>query len=68
MREKTLGHVRASLTMRQKIVATRRASVTTPVIKRIPPKGMQRACMCMMNCIKSMMATLYFEKLEQQKN
>jgi hypothetical protein len=53
--------------MRREIVATRRAGVTTSVIKRIPPKGKQRACVCLMHRIKSIMATLNFEKLEQRK-
>ena len=38
----------ASLTMRREIVATRRAGLTTSVIKRIPPKGKQGACIHIM--------------------
>ena len=38
---RNVGTLCASLTMRREIVATRRAGVTTSVIKRIPPKGMQ---------------------------
>jgi hypothetical protein len=53
--------------MRREIVATRRAGVTTSVIKRIPPKGKQRACVCLMHRIKKKMAALNFEKLEQRK-
>jgi hypothetical protein len=49
--------------MRREIVATRRAGVTTSVIKRITPKGMQCACIC----IKCMTATLNSEKLEQRE-
>ena len=38
----------ASLTMRREIVATRRAGLTASVIKRIPPKGKQGACIHIM--------------------
>ncbi len=58
-----MGALFASLTMRREIVATRRAGVPTPVIKRITPKGMQSACIC----IKCMTATLNSEKLGQLK-
>ncbi len=40
---RNVGTLCASLTMRREIVATRRAGLTTAVIKRIPPKGKQCA-------------------------
>ena len=40
---RNVGTLCASLTMRRGIVATRRAGLTTAVIKRIPPKGKQCA-------------------------
>ena len=43
---RNVGTLCASLTMRREIVATRRAGVTTSVIKRIPPKGKPCACIC----------------------
>ena len=43
---RNVGTLCASLTMRREIVATRRAGVTTAVVKRIPATGMQYACIC----------------------
>ena len=43
---RNVGTLCASLTMRREIVATRRAGVTTSVIKRIPHKGKQCTCIC----------------------
>ena len=55
--QKDLGALFASLTLRREIVATRRAGVTTSVIKRIPHKGKQCACIC----IQRMTVTLNFK-------
>ena len=45
---RNVGTLCASLTMRREIVAMRRAGLTTSVIKRIPPKGKQGACIHIM--------------------
>ncbi len=42
--ERNVGTLCASLTMRREIVATRRPGLTTTVIKQIPSKGKQCAC------------------------
>ena len=51
---RNVGTLCASLTMRREIVATRRAGLTTAVIKRIPSKGKPRQCAW---CIHIMLMT-----------